>query len=203
MFIFIIMITETYKKRIKFLAGIMESKEIEDIDAKTKLKVYDFDGTLVNTPLPDDDNKAIWKEKTGKDWEGGWFSNPDSLNMDVFDMSVIPSVISDYRRDASDPNSLVVMLTGRIPSVAKYVRAILDAKGLKFDDYLFNDGGATEDNKIEHMEMILKYNPNIREVSMWDDRDLHIPIFEAWGKEMIAKGYLDKFHITHVPGFRH
>jgi hypothetical protein len=197
------MITETYKKRIKFLAGIMESKEIEDIDAKTKLKVYDFDGTLVNTPLPDDENKAIWKEKTGKDWEGGWFSNPDSLNMDVFDMPVIPSVISDYRKNVADPNNLVIMLTGRIPSVAKYVKAILDAKGLKFDDYLFNDGGNTEDNKIKHMELILKYNPNIREVFMWDDRDLHIDIFKNWGRDMIDKGYIDKFDITHVPGFRH
>ena len=196
-------LTETYKKRIKFLAGIMESKEIEDIDAKTKLKVYDFDGTLVNTPLPDDDNKAIWKEKTGKDWEGGWFSNPDSLNMDVFEMGTIPSVISDYKRDASDPNSLVIMLTGRIPSTAKYVKAILDSKGLKFDDYLFNEGGDTENEKIRHMEMILKYNPNIRDIEMWDDRTPHIPIFEAWGKEMIDKGYLDSFKVNHIPGFRH
>lgn len=181
----------------------MESKEIEDIDAKTKLKVYDFDGTLVNTPLPDDENKAIWKEKTGKDWRGSWFSNPDSLNMGVFDIDTIPSVISDYKRDAADPNSLVIMLTGRIPSVSKHVKAILDAKGLKFDDYLFNEGGDTENEKIRHMEMILKYNPNIREIEMWDDRTPHIPIFEAWGKNMIEQGYLDDFKINHIPGFRH
>lgn len=197
------MITETYKNRIKFLAGIIESKEIEDIDVKTKLRVYDFDGTLVNTPLPDEENKAIWKEKTDKDWKGGWFSNPDSLNMDVFDMPVIPSVISDYKRDAADPNSLIVMLTGRIPSVAKYVKDILDAKGLKFDDYLFNEGGDTEKEKIRHMEMILKYNPNIRDVEMWDDRTPHIEIFKNWGQDMIDKGFLDKFHINHIPGFRH
>ena len=112
-------------------------------------------------------------------------------------------VISDYRRDASDPNSLVIMLTGRIPPVGKHVKAILDAKGLKFDDYLYNEGGATEDEKIRHMEMILKYNPNIREVEMFDDRTPHKPHFQAWGDEMIAKGYLDKFHVNHIPGFRH
>ena len=122
--------------------------------------------------------------------------------MDVFDMPVISSVISDYKRDASDPNSLVVMLTGRIKAMGKYVKEVLDAKGLKFDDYLFNEGGATEDSKIRHMEMILRYNPSIREVEMWDDRTPHIPIFQAWGDEMVVKGYLDKFHITHVPGFR-
>jgi len=196
-------LTETYKKRMKFLAGINESREIGDIDARNKLDVFDFDGTLVNTPTPTEENNAIWKEKVGKNWEGGWFGNPDSLNMDVFDMPTIPSVISDYRKSASDPSALTIMLTGRIPSVGKYVKAILDAKGLKFDDYLYNTGGATEDNKIKHMEMILKYNPNIREVTQWDDRDPHIPIFQAWGDEMIEKGFLDKFHINHIPGFRH
>lgn len=196
-------ISESYKKRLQFLAGITEGKEIEDIDARTKLAVFDFDGTLVDTPIPEDANKAIWKEKTGLDWEGGWFSNPDSLRIDVFDMPVKPGVISDYKREWSDPNSLVIMLTGRIPAVAKNVKAVLDDKGLKFDDYLFNEGGETQDEKIRHMEMILKYNPNIREVEVWDDRDPHIPIFQAWGDEMIEKGYLDKFHINHIPGFRH
>lgn len=196
-------LTETYKNRIKFLAGITESKEIKDIDARTKLKVYDFDGTLVNTPIPSDENKAIWKKKTGKDWNGGWFGNPDSLNMDIFDIKTIPSVISDYRRDAADPSNLVVMLTGRIPPVAKYVKNILNKYGLKFDDYLFNEGGDTDKEKIRHMEMILKYNPNIREVEMWDDRTPHIPIFQAWGDDMIEQGYLDSFKINHIPGFRH
>jgi len=196
-------LTETYKKRLKFLAGINESKEIDDIDARNKLDVFDFDGTLVNTPLPDDANKSIWKAATGKEWEGGWFSNPDSLNFKVFEMPTIPSVISDYKKSSSDPSALTIMLTGRIPSVGKYVKAILDDKSLKFDDYLFNDGGATEDNKIKHMEMILKYNPNIREVTLWDDRTPHIPIFQAWGDDMVEQGYLDSFKVNHIPGFRH
>lgn len=176
---------------------------IKDIDKKTRLVVMDFDGTLVNTPIPDDENKAIWKEKTGEDWKGGWFSNPDSLNMDVFDIDTIPSVISDYKKDVVDPNNLMVMITGRIPSVAKHVKAILNSKGLKFDDYLFNEGGDTDKEKIRHMEMILKYNPNIRDVEMFDDRDPHIEIFKKWGRDMIDKGYLDNFHINHIPGFRH
>ena len=123
--------------------------------------------------------------------------------MDVFDMPTIPGVISDYRREASDPSSLVIMLTGRIPSSGAHVKAILDAKGLKFDDYLYNEGGDTEKEKIRHMEDILKYNPNIREIELWDDRDPHIPIFQAWGDKMIEQDYLDNFKINHIPGFRH
>lgn len=196
-------LSKKYKKRIQKLSGITEFKEIEDINTRTKLKVYDFDGTLVNTPTPTDENKAIWKEKTGEDWRGGWFGNRDSLRLDVFDIPVIPSVISNFKIDRADSESLVVMLTGRIKVMGEYVKAVLDDKGLKFDDYLFNEGGPTEFSKINHMEMILKYNPSIRDVSMFDDRTPHIPIFQSWGDDMIEKGYLDKFHITHVPGFRH
>lgn len=196
------MLRETYKRRIKFLAGIIESKEIENIDSKTSLKIFDFDGTLVDTELPEE-GKLIWKEKTGKEWKGGWFSNPDSLNMDVFDMETIPSVISDYKKFISDQRNLVIMLTGRILQLKNEVKAVLDSKGLKFDDYLFNEGGDTENEKIRHMEMILKYNPNIRDLEIFDDRDKHIEIFKKWGKEMIEQGYLDNFKVNHIPSFRH
>jgi len=192
-----------YKKRLQELAGIIESVEMEDIDKKSKLVVMDFDGTLVDTPLPTDENKAIWKEKTGKSWEGGWFGNSDSLNLDVFEMPTIPSVISSYRKEKSNPNSLVIMLTGRIMSVSMDVKRVLNHHGLKFDDYLFNDGGETSKNKIKHMEMILKYNPNIRTVEIFDDRDSHIQIFQEWGDEMIKQGYIDDFKIHHIKGERH
>ena len=196
-------LSESYKKRIKALAGIKESNEIEDIDEKTELDVFDFDGTLVNSPTPTDENKAIWKAKTGEDWRGGWFGNRDSLRLDVFDIPTNPGVISDYHKSASNPNAITVMLTGRIKVMSEYVKAVLDDKGLKFDDYLFNEGGATEDSKMEHMEMILKYNPNIRKVTLWDDRDPHIPLFQAWGDKMIKEGHLDDFKVNHIPGFRH
>jgi hypothetical protein len=181
---------------------VFESKEIEDIDNRTKLAVFDFDSTLVDSPLPDI-GKKIWKEKTGLDWEKGWWANPNSLNMKVFDIPTIDSTISDYRKEWSDPKSLVVMLTGRSRKVSKYVMNVLNNHGLKFDDYLFKEGNEeTSDSKISHMEMILKYNPNIRVVEMWDDRDEHVNSFKNWGQEMIDKGYLDDFIFNHVQEVR-
>lgn len=195
-------LSETYKKRLQELAGIRSSKEIEDIDEKTKLYVFDFDGTLVDTPLPEE-GKKIWEEKTGKEWKGGWFSEPESLNMDIFDMPVLPDVISAYNKIASDSSVLKVMLTGRIQVLNKYVKDILDSKGLKFDDYLYNDGGETSQNKRNHIEMILKYNPNIREVIIFDDRDEHIPVFQKWGDDLVEQGLLDSLKINHVHSNRH
>ena len=52
-----------------------------------KLISFDFDDTLVKTPLPEE-GKIVWKEKTGTDWpHRGWWSKPESLDMEIFDMS--------------------------------------------------------------------------------------------------------------------
>jgi 8-oxo-dGTP pyrophosphatase MutT (NUDIX family) len=174
-----------------------ESKEISDIDSKTKLSVFDFDSTLVNTPLPET-GKQEWEQKTGTAWPGGWWGVEESLDTDVFDMTTNPEVISDYRREFSNPKNLVVMMTGRTGKLSNQVEKILSMNGLKFHDYLYNDGGETSADKIYKMEMILRYNPEIREIEMWDDRDSHIPTFQRWGENMISKGYLDNFNINHV-----
>ena len=42
----------------------------------SKLSVFDFDGTLIDTPLPDY-GKAEYKKKTGEDWPfPGWWGQP-------------------------------------------------------------------------------------------------------------------------------
>lgn len=172
-----------------------------------KLSVFDFDGTLIDTPMPvmvqrDGESYATsptWKEKTGEDWKWkGWWGRPESLNMDVFEHPTIPSVISDYKKEKARPNTMVIMLTGRRPHLGKHVKAILDSHGLEFDAYLYNYGNKTEDNKIEQMTNILAENEAIREVEMWDDRTLHIPIFQKWGDNLVENGRLDKFHINHI-----
>jgi hypothetical protein len=185
------MIRETVRQVLR------EEREVEGIDDKTKLSVFDFDSTLVMTPVPET-GASEWEEKTGTPWEGRWWDNPNSLNTEVFEMPVNPSVLSAYRREKSNPHNLVVMLTGRNQKMSKYVEKILDMHGLVFDDYLYNDGGETSSNKMMKMELALKYNPNIRSVEMWDDRTSHISTFQKWGDAMVEQGYLDSFKINHV-----
>jgi len=176
---------------------IRESREVEGIDNMTKLSVFDFDSTLVNTPTPES-GKQEWERKTGTPWPGGWWGTPESLDTDVFDMPTNSGVISDYKKEISNPNNLVVMMTGRVGKLSKQVEKILSMHGLKFHDYLYNDGGETSSDKKHKMEMALQYNPGIREIEMWDDRDSHIPIFQKWGDDLIEKGYLDSFKINHI-----
>jgi hypothetical protein len=164
-----------------------------------KLSVFDFDGTLVNTPLPEEGKKE-YKEKTGQDWpHAGWWGQPMSLDSEIFDMSIIPSVIRAYLKEINDPNTMVVMVTGRINKLSGLVKKILDDNGLKFHEYHFNNGGSTESAKKKTFDKILSQNPSITEMELWDDRIEHIPIFQAWGDEKLESDRLDKFNINVVP----
>ncbi len=164
-----------------------------------KLSVFDFDGTLVNTPLPEEGKKE-YKEKTGQDWpHAGWWGQPMSLDSEIFDMSIIPSVIRAYLKEINDPNTMVVMVTGRINKLSGLVKKILDDNGLKFHEYHFNNGGSTESAKKKTFDKILSQNPSITEMELWDDRIEHIPVFQAWGDEKLESDRLDKFNINVVP----
>lgn len=165
---------------------------------KTKLSVFDFDGTLVDSGTPER-FKPIYKSKTGKDWPHvGFWGRAESLDMNIFNIKSIPDVVTDYNVEKSNPNNIVVMLTGRLLKLQKEVKAILDANGLVFDEYHYNRGGATEIAKMKTMESLLDKYPTVTEIQIWEDRILHVPIFEEWGKKLCLSGRLKDFSITVV-----
>jgi hypothetical protein len=169
----------------------------------TKLAVFDFDGTLVDTPLPEFGKKE-YQEKTGKTWPfPGWWGQPLSLDMDIFEMPTVPMVISAYKKEKVNPETCMVMLTGCMVKLGDLVKKILDSKGLRFDEYHFNRGGSTETAKMKTMESLLGKYPDATELEMWDDRLEHIPIFQAWGDNLVKSGRLKKFNINVVPADRH
>lgn len=168
----------------------------------SKLSVFDFDGTLVDTPIPSQENKNKWAEYHGKEWPFiGWWGRKESLDMDVWDMPLIPDTIRDYKKEKSDKDTMVIMLTGRLAKQKPNVMPIINKYGLEFDEYLFKRGGETSDDKIQQLNHILSKYPTITSVEMWDDRDEHIPVFEKWGKELESEGV--QFKINHVPGYHH
>jgi hypothetical protein len=98
---------------------------------------------------------------------------------------------------------MVVMVTGRMVKLADMVKNILSTLGLKFHEYHFNRGGSTDSAKKKTFDQILSQHPSIKEVELWDDREEHIPIFQAWGDEQVESGRLNKFNINVVPSTRH
>ena len=155
----------------------------------TKISIMDFDGTLVDTPLPDDvtsnsdmTGREEWEAKTGTPYPSkGWWGRPESLDIDVFAHPVIPDVISAYKIEMADPNTLVVMMTGRLQKLSPMVEAILAKYNLTFDEYIYNRGGQTIDSKLNDLNRLISENPNVKEVHLWDDRLAHITHFEKWG----------------------
>ena len=106
--------------------------------APTCLHVFDFDSTLVDTPLPEA-GAAAWQRVTGEPWPyAGWWGRPESLS------PLLPSragpAMQAYVESCADAQAVVVMLTGRRAHLAAAVRACLEAHGASlFHQQLFND----------------------------------------------------------------
>jgi hypothetical protein len=164
----------------------------------TRIAFFDFDGTTMDTLSPET-GKPIYKEKTGKDWPfQGWWGRPESLDMNVFDFKPLPEVKSAFSKEASNPNTLMVSLTGRRKELASKVEAILHANGYKFDKYLYNYGSDTLSNKIEQIGQLLTQFPSVRTIAFVDDRDEHVPSFKALFDDLVKNGRLDSYDFTHV-----
>lgn len=176
---------------------------MKDLKKVIRLSVFDFDGTLVDSPLPDS-GRVKYEKVTGKPWpHKGWWGQADSLDINIFDIPTKPEVIADYQKEVSREDTMTIMLTGRMQKLSGDVSQILTHYGLKFDGYFFNRGGATDTAKLKAIEGILDQFPLIREITMWEDREEHIVIFKKWGETKIAKGELDKFEVVHVKSNNH
>lgn len=176
---------------------------------KTKLKVYDFDGTLVFTPSPTSLIEGVpalqhydqWLESQGmpkRKWQGWWgrketlmppifgiekdgkyIPPPEALNQEVFDL---------LQQNRQDDQCLNILLTGRhgkmkLPSGNHCCRVILDAYGAQFDDYFYNTTGRpTLTFKCHILDTMIQENPTIEDVEIFEDRPDHVSKFWEWIK---------------------
>jgi hypothetical protein len=164
-----------------------------------KLSIFDFDGTLVDTPLPEF-GKQEYKNKTGKEWpHTGWWSKPLSLDVEIFDMPTVPMVMTAYEKEKLKPETGMIMLTGRMSRLGELVKNILDDKALTFHEYHYNRGGTTDEAKIKTLDSLMEKYTNVTSVEMWDDRKSHFEIFNKWGEEKIKEGRLISFKLNEVP----
>ena len=155
---------------------IMEEKQTIN-----KISIFDFDGTLADTPNKED-GIALWEVKNKKDYpHKGWWGKPESLDENTFNVKLIPSTIDDYNKESEGDNTLMIMLTGRIPKLANQVESILNKNGVIFDEYRYKEKGDTFSSKINTIKRLLEQNPNVTEIEMWEDRLNHADGFEDWG----------------------
>lgn len=168
---------DKYKERLKKLAGLTTSAEKQKVK---KLYVFDFDGTLVKTPLPED-GIPEWRAFYQKQYpHQGWWSKPESLDIQVFNnLDIVQETIRRYKEIKNEPNSIKILLTSRISKLEYAVKRILEQKKLFFDRYIFKDG---KEEKKDKLNSLLEEYPNINYVEIWDDRDKEINRFQEWKK---------------------
>lgn len=155
-------------------------ESVEDI---TKISIFDFDGTLMRTPHPEDGKKE-WENFYDKDYPHiGWWSKPESLDDAVFNIEPIESTVTDYLKEMGDPNTLVIMLTGRLPHHHDQVIELLMTHNIVFDEYHYKETGDTLGSKLHTIISLLNKYPNVSSIEMWEDREPHATSFEKWGKD--------------------
>jgi hypothetical protein len=155
-----------------------------------KIAVFDFDGTLVNTPSREVVEKIF--ADNGSTWEHvGFYGRIESLLPPAFPQTPDPSyaiaqVAQAYQNCDAD---LKILLTGRPYKVGKRVEEICKALNYSLDEYYFRghkgfSNKDTMDFKKSVLLHLLKTTPS--QLSLWEDREEHAILFEAWFESITA-----------------
>lgn len=153
------------------------------------LVLFDFDGTLFNTPEPIE-GKILFKNKTGTDWShSGWWGRRESLDLDIFDIDLNEHVYLDYLKHSLDRDSYVILATGRLTKLKNEVQKILDLYKLNFDEVHCNPGTDTFlFKKILFENLISKHKPDL--VFIYDDRIEHLNKFREWSMTQYCQMFI-------------
>lgn len=131
-----------------------------------RLAIYDFDGTLIDSPMPDP-GKQIWKEKTGEEYPHmGWWGRKESLDTDVFDIKPFPSILALLKNDMADPDTTTIILTSRMEKLRPQLENILNLNGITVDELITKRGA---EDKGDVILKIQSYNPDLKEIVVYDD----------------------------------
>lgn len=175
------------------------------IEKITKVALYDFDGTFIKTMGPIE-GKKIWKDKTGTDYpHRGWWGKRETLDIDIFENEPYEDIVNEYNKSIAEPNTYVVLCTGRISPMKREVNAILDKYGFEFDDVILNGdkrfvvrGKGADNNtlayKIRVLASFITELPNLEEIELWDDRLEHNATFQQWADAQNIKVKVNLVH---------
>ena len=160
----------------------------------TTLSFYDFDGTLMDTPLPDS-GKEVWKEKTGEEYPHvGWWGRAESLDPEVFDIQPFPAILNQLRSDTAKSDTYTVMLTSRLEKLRPQVLRLLEIHGITFDDYSLKLG--SDGDKDDRIKKYLQKFPDVDTINVYDDRDKEMRVFSRMKSELGDQYQINVYRVT-------
>jgi hypothetical protein len=159
---------------------------------KTRLVIYDFDGTIFRSP-DKEAGKKLYLEKTGNIFPcQGWWGRMESLSPPIVPQTPDPSwyfshTINNIQSDQASPETKLVLMTGRPYHLRSRVLELLDNQGLIFDGYFFSaqvdsKGNTTAEIKKNYILKLLEENYESLEIH--EDRIDQIAEFIKFSKEL-------------------
>ena len=142
----------------------------------TKLAVFDGDGTLLDTPEPDEGKKQ-WSDTKGMKYPHiGWWSKPESLDLNVFDIGTFPEIERLLNTENNHPNTYVVLLTSRMEKLRPQFEDILDKNRIRVDKLDMQKDNRSKGQKI--LDYIKEF-PELKQIDVYDDRDKEIESYRS------------------------
>ena len=137
-----------------------------------KLSVFDFDGTLFNSP------------ERPKGYKGNWWAKKDSL-MPPYVPDTAPDsfwnldIVEKAKEEIANPKNCVILMTGRIDQFfEERINELIKQKNLNFKHVWLNQfGGDTGEFKLKKIHQVLKDNPSITKIEMWEDEPNKIDLY--------------------------
>lgn len=155
-----------------------------------RVHVFDFDATLIHTPLPDE-GAAAWLAATGTPWpHSGWWGRPESL------AACLPThegpALSEWRAASADASCVCVLLTGRRAHLLGAVSRVLLRHGVHgFHAVHLNDTGHdTLQYKLGVLTQLSERYRGTAEIHIWEDRAPHATEFEALGRRLAMSAWV-------------
>jgi len=143
-------------------------KETEKIK---RLYVFDLDGTLMNSPMPDE-GKLLWKEKKGVDYPHlGWWGRAESLDIEVFNIMPIARIEAIFRSQIDCEDTYCAIMTSRMEKLRPQVEKVLIKTGLIVDELIMKRSAKSKGEKL--LRLAKKFL-NLELICVFDDRDTDI-----------------------------
>ena len=158
----------------------------------TKLVAFDFDKTLFATPEPEE-GRLEYRVKKGIDFpEKGWWSSKASLDLDVFDIRPYNVIVNILAKEASNPSTMVIILTSRVEELRPELEQILIKNNIVVDGIYMNDH-----DKGERLYDFLRWERNIKAIDVYDDREKDLKSYLLIKKEMPSDIVFNIFRADH------
>jgi hypothetical protein len=142
----------------------------------TRLCAFDFDSTLISSPMPET-GKIEWGKYYNKQFPyQGWWGRPESLDLNVFDIKPFPKILNLLNKDISTPATYTIVLTSRQEKLRPLIQKILEVNNIRVDKLDMQRDQRTKGQKI--LDYTKKF-PDLREINVYDDKDSDIISYEG------------------------